>query len=193
MYVQAAKNRDELWLLDQIESLSADDVAFRSRDYVISMDSNKHSRLGFGRNRIHKEHDEADFCEITSICILDNSQKESILAQIFERLIKNAQKEGFDGSYFFTEPTGYLSQLGFDPVDELELSPSVQDRLSEKRDTISPKAVPLLLKFQSFKIPPHIRATFDSTESNAPQTPQLTPEDFGIDPRKTSYKYSTRK
>ena len=193
MYVRAAKNRDELWLLDQIESLSADDVAFRSRDYVISIDSDKHSRLGFGRNRIHKEHDEEDFCEITSICILDDSQKESILAQIFERLTKNAQKEGFDESYFFTEPTEYLSQLGFEPVEELELSPFVQNRLSEKRDTISPKAVPLLLKFESFKIPPHIQATFDSPKSNTPPTPKLTPEDFGINPEKTSYKYSTRK
>ena len=96
-------------------------------------------------------------------------------------------------SYFFTEPTGYLSQLGFDPVEELELSPSVQNRLSEKRDTISPKAVPLLLKFESFKIPPHIQATFDSPKSNTPPTPKLTPEDFGINPEKTSYKYSTRK
>ncbi|HIJ12918.1 MAG TPA: GNAT family N-acetyltransferase [Halobacteriales archaeon] len=193
MYVRAAKNRDELWLLDQIESLSADDVAFRSRDYVISIDSDKNSRLGFGRNRIHKEHDEEDFCEITSICILDDSQKESILAQIFERLTKNAQKEGFDESYFFTKPTGYLSQLGFDTVEELELSPPIQHRLSEKRDTISPKAVPLLLKFESFKIPPHIQATFDSPKSNVPPTPKLTPEDFGINPEKTSYKYSTRK
>jgi|TARA_A100001037_G_scaffold93262_1_gene84733 hypothetical protein len=124
---------------------------------------------------------------------LDDAQKESILAQIFERLTKNAQKEGFDESYFFTESTGYLSQLGFDPVEELELSPPIQHRLSEKRDTISPKAVPLLLKFELFKIPPHIQATFDSPKSNVPPTPKLTPEDFGINPEKTSYKYSTRK
>ncbi len=193
MYVRAAKNRDELWLLDQIESLSADDIAFRSRDYVIVIDSDKPTKLGFGRNRIHKEHTTSDFCEITSICILDDSQKESILAHIFESLIKKAQKEGFDNFYFFTKNTDYLSQLGFISLEESDLSPPVLDRLSEKRATISPEIDPLLLDFQVFKIPSHIKATFTSLKSTTPPPSKLTPEDFGINPEKTSYKYSTRK
>jgi len=54
MYVRDARNRDEAWLLDHIESMGLDDVAFRSRDYVIAVDEESNGRAGFGRLRIHK-------------------------------------------------------------------------------------------------------------------------------------------
>jgi len=53
MYIRDAKNRDEAWLLDAIEQLGLDDVAFRSRDYVIAVDEESGDRAGFGRLRLH--------------------------------------------------------------------------------------------------------------------------------------------
>ena len=38
MYVRDAKNREEVWLLDQIDALGIDAEAFRSRDYVLAVD-----------------------------------------------------------------------------------------------------------------------------------------------------------
>ena len=193
MYAREAKNRDELWLLDQIESLSIDDVAFRSRDYIIIADEKNHSKLGFGRKRIHKEHDESIFCEITSIGILDLSQKEIILAYLFDSLIQSSKKDGFDSSYFFTESTDYLSILGFNLIPESELLPSVKTRLNEKQKTISEKAVPLSLDFDSFKIPSHMQSIFNFKKHDPKPVPKITPEDFGINPKKVTSKYKIDK
>ena len=54
MYVRDAKNRDEAWLLDAIDRVGLDDVAFRSRDYVIAVDEDSGERAGFGRLLVHK-------------------------------------------------------------------------------------------------------------------------------------------
>lgn len=189
MYTREAKNRDELWLLDQIESLSIDDVAFRSRDYVIISDEKNHSKLGFGRKRIHKEHDELIFCEITSIGILDLSQTETILVYLFDSLIKSAKKDGFNSSYFFAESSDYLSILGFNLIPESELPSSVKTRFNEKQKTVSKKAVPLSLEFDSFKIPSYMQSIFNSKKSDPKPVPKITPEDFGINPKKVTSKY----
>jgi len=63
MYVRDAKNRDEPWLLEGIESMGLDSQAFRSRDYVIAVDETSNTRVGFGRLRIHP--DDPDVCELT--------------------------------------------------------------------------------------------------------------------------------
>jgi len=71
MYIRDAKNRDEAWLLDAIEQLGLDDVAFRSRDYVIAVDEESGDRAGFGRLRLHRgDEEEENRIELTGIGVL---------------------------------------------------------------------------------------------------------------------------
>jgi len=69
MYVRDAKNRDEAWLLEQIDALGIDAEAFRSRDYVLAVDEDSNARVGFGRLRIHSG--EPEICELTGIGVLE--------------------------------------------------------------------------------------------------------------------------
>ena len=192
MYVRDAKNRDEVWLLDNIEEMGLDETAFRSRDYVIAMDEHENERAGFGRIRIHKS-DGDEVCELTSIGVLEEWREQGVGAHVIERLVKTAQDKGFDIVYTLTSETDYLAQFGFEPMEPTNLPGVLRRRLGEKQEKTDPAAVPMQIQTDRFRMPRHLREAFKGAypDSDEDDEPEEGPEDFGIDPEEATYKYDT--
>lgn len=192
MYVRDARNRDEAWLLDHIESMGLDDVAFRSRDYVIAVDEESNARAGFGRYRVHKT-DEGRFCELTGIGVLTEWRDQGVGAHVIERLVDTAAAEGFDAVYSITDTPDYLEQFGFGRVDDEDTLPGIiADRVDQKRETVDEDVVTLVLDVESFEMPDELRERFKTAAEQAEEPePEERPEDFGIDPEQATYKYDT--
>ncbi len=191
MYVRDAKNRDEVWLLDYIEEMELDETAFRSRDYVISVDEHTGERAGFGRIRIHKTEDE-EICELTSIGVLPEWRKQGVGAHVVERLVTTARDNGFETVYSLTAESEYLTQFGFTRIEPSRLPDVLQRRLTEKQEQLDPEAVPMRIDTDRFRMPNRLREAFKGAyaqEEN--QEPEEGPEDFGIDPDDATYKYDT--
>lgn len=197
MYVRDAKNREEVWLLDHIESMGLDETSFRSRDYVVAIDEESGSKAGFARIRVHKIDEGADeraeCCELTSIGVLENWRGQGVGAHIIERLVEYAGDDGFETVYALTSESDYLRQFGFERIDESALPEPLVDRLAQKRDGIDPDAVPLALAVESFDLPDRLREAFKRASEHDGSTESSTesPEDFGIDSESATYKYDT--
>ncbi|MFB6122081.1 MAG: GNAT family N-acetyltransferase [Haloferacaceae archaeon] len=193
MYVRDAKNRDEAWLLDCIEEMGLDDVAFRSRDYVIAVDEETNERGGFGRVRVHKTED-GEFCELTGIGVLPAWRGQGIGAHVIERLVETAGDEGFETVYTFADEPGYLAQFGFEPVESSDLPDRLAERLEAKREDVMPDAVAMHIDVDEFEMPPRLREAFKRAEAGGQtveEEPVESAEDFGIDPESATYKYDT--
>jgi len=122
MYIRDAKNRDEAWLLDAIEQLGLDDVAFRSRDYVIAVDEESGDRAGFGRLRLHRgDEEEENRIELTGIGVLPEWRDRGVGAHVIERLVDTAAADRFETVYVLTDQPEYLTQFGFERVDTDDL------------------------------------------------------------------------
>jgi N-acetylglutamate synthase-like GNAT family acetyltransferase len=194
MYVRDARNRDEAWLLDHIESMGLDETAFRSRDYVIAVDDESNTRAGFGRVRYHPNPSEPEVAELTSIGVLDGWRDQGVGAHVVERLVDTARMEGFDEVYALTGEHEYLSQFGFRGVDADELPELLQERLAEKRGTLDPEAIGMVVDAERFRMPDELRERFkDAAETveEPADEPEETAEDFGIDAENATYKYDT--
>ncbi|WIV67958.1 GNAT family N-acetyltransferase [Natrialbaceae archaeon AArc-T1-2] len=190
MYVRDAKNREEVWLLEQIESMELDDTAFRSRDYVVAIDENSGTKAGFGRIRVHKG--EVDVCELTSIGVLEEWRGQGVGAHVIERLLEYAGDDGFEAVYALTGEVEYLMQFGFRPIEEGRLPAPLADRLEEKREETDPNAVPLRIEVGRFRMPERLREAFKrATARQDDEDDGETAEDFGIDPDSATYKYDT--
>ncbi|WP_435152426.1 GNAT family N-acetyltransferase [Haladaptatus sp. DFWS20] len=196
MYVRDAKNREEVWLLDNIEAMGLDETAFRSRDYVIAIDEESGEKAGFGRIRIHKPEDAPEICELTSIGVVASWREQGVGAHVIERLIDKAGDNEFEAVYALVGVPDYLAQFGFAAIDTNELPPKLQDRLDAKRDSIEPDAIPMVLSVGEFEMPDRLRERFKSArpredtgagESDADEMA----EEFGIDPDEATYKYDT--
>ncbi|WP_049901301.1 GNAT family N-acetyltransferase [Natrinema sp. J7-1] len=193
MYVRDAKNREEVWLLDHIESMGLDETAFRSRDYVIAIDEESGEKAGFGRIRIHKtDADSGAVCELTSIGVLERWRGQGVGAHIIERLVEYASDEGFETVYVLTGDGAYLAQFGFQRIEEADLPAGLQDRLADKREGIDPDAVPLAIDVAEFRMPDQLREAFKHAPEGRDEADDTeSPEDFGIDPDSATYKYDT--
>lgn len=192
MYVRDAKNRDEVWLLDHIEEMGLDDAAFRSRDYVIAVDQDSNTRVGFGRLRIHKT--DPELCELTGIGVLESWRGQGVGAHVIERLVDTAGTEGFDTVYTLTDKPDYLEQFGFERVGETELPERIQERLEQKREDVSEDVVGLELPVEAFEMESSRRDAFKDAKATAKEEeiePEDKPEDFGVDPESATYKYDT--
>ncbi|WP_066417816.1 GNAT family N-acetyltransferase [Halorubrum aethiopicum] len=198
MYVRDAKNRDEAWLLDAIERLGLDDVAFRSRDYVIAVDEETGDRAGFGRLRLHRGED-AERIELTGIGVLPEWRGRGVGAHVVERLVDTAAAEGFETVYVLTDQPDYLTQFGFETVDTDALPAALSDRLTEKREFLGGGVVGLRVGIDDFEMPEELREAFknadaggsdDGDEGGSEETTESA-EDFGIDPETATYKYDT--
>jgi N-acetylglutamate synthase-like GNAT family acetyltransferase len=193
MYVRDAKNRDEVWLLDNIEAMDLDDVAFRSRDYVIAVDEVTDERAGFGRLRVHRT-DDGEVCELTGIGVLPAWRGQGVGAHVVERLVETVSADGFDVVYSITDQPGYLRQFGFEPVSAGSLPEVLTDRLEAERSDRAPDAVPTRLVVDAFAMPPRLRERFkyaEPVEGEGADDPEESAEDFGIDPDSATYKYDT--
>ena len=193
MYVRDARNRDEAWLLDHIETMSLDETAFRSRDYVIAVDEESDARAGFGRIRAHKT-DEGEVCELTSIGVLDGWRGQGVGAHVIERLVEGAATDEFDVVYALTSNHEYLSQFGFEGLPAEELPGRLRARLEEKQGSLDPEAVPMYVEADRFRMPDRLRERFKTAaEANSESEggPEESAEDFGIDPDDATYKYDT--
>ena len=190
MYVRDARNRDEAWLLDHIESMGLDETAFRSRDYVIAVDELSNARAGFGRIRIHTS--EPEVCELTSIGVLDGWRDSGVGAHVIERLVDSARTKEFDHVYALTSEHEYLAQFGFEAVSRESLPSVLEQRLEEKRAELDPDAVPMRIATDRFHMPDRLRERFKHAAEDEPEPePTETAEDFGIDPDRVTYKYDT--
>ncbi|MEF8783323.1 MAG: GNAT family N-acetyltransferase [Haloarculaceae archaeon] len=192
MYVRDARNRDEAWLLDHIEDMGLDEVAFRSRDYVIAIDEGENEKAGFGRIRVHKT-DDGEVCELTSIGVISEWRGQGVGAHVVERLVTTAGDDGFDVVYSLTDQPDYLRQFGFDRIDPSRLPDRLQSRLTEKQDSLAPDAVPMRIDPDRFRMPSRLREAFKGAraEEEGDDEPEEGPEDFGIDPDEATYKYDT--
>jgi N-acetylglutamate synthase-like GNAT family acetyltransferase len=192
MYVRDAKNREEVWLLDHIEAMGLDETAFRSRDYVIAIDERSNEKAGFGRIRIHKPEDAPEICELTSIGVLDAWRGQGVGAHVIERLVEQAGDQEFEEVYALVGESEYLTQFGFERIEESALPPKLRDRLDSKRDGVEPDAVPAVLDVDAFEMPDRLRERFKHAEpADEGEEVEESPEDFGIDPDDATYKYDT--
>ncbi len=195
MYVRDAKNRDEAWLLDAIDEIGLADIAFRSRDYVIAVDQESGDRTGFGRLRLHKR-DGEESIELTGIGVLPEWRGVGVGAHVVERLVDTAAAEGFDVVYVFTDQPEYLTQFGFEPIDDDAVPDTLADRRAEKRGTLDGEITPLRLPTDGFEMPSRLREAFkNAARGTTDETaePEESAEDFGIDPESATYKYDTGK
>jgi N-acetylglutamate synthase-like GNAT family acetyltransferase len=190
MYVRAAKNRDEAWLLDRIEELGLSDVGFRSRDFVVAVDETSDERAGFGRLRVHGDDDEV--CELADVGVPPAWRGQGVGAHVVERLVDHARDAGYGSVYCVTDSPGYLTQFGFEVVEQADLPAPIRGR---DRDD---GAVPTALAVGAFEMPARLREGFKSARPRDPETtddetppPDVTPEEFGIDPDEATYKYDT--
>ena len=192
MYVRDARNRDEAWLLDHIEAIGLDDVAFRSRDYVIAVDDESDTRAGFGRLRFHPNPGDPEYAELTSIGVLDGWRGQGVGAHVVERLVDTAGMEGFDEVYSRTSETEYLAQFGFRGVEREDLPEMLADRLADERESFDPDAIGMKMDVERFRMPDHLRGAF-AAAAEAVGEPEVeeTAEDFGIDAESATYKYDT--
>jgi N-acetylglutamate synthase-like GNAT family acetyltransferase len=192
MYVRDARNRDEAWLLDNIEAMGLDETAFRSRDYVIAVDEQENERAGFGRIRVHKTED-GEICELTSIGVVEAWRGQGVGAHVVERLVTTARDQGFEAVYALTGRPEYLRQFGFERSDPSRLPERLGSRLTDKRETTAPDAVPVSLDPDRFRMPSRLREAFKSARAVEEDDgePEEGPEDFGIDPDEATYKYDT--
>ena len=189
MYVRNARNREEVWLLDQIEAMGLDDAAFRSRDYVVAIDEESDEKAGFGRIRVHRDDDPA--CELTGIGVLDGWRGQGVGAHVVERLLDRASDEGFETVYAFTDQPDYLDQFGFERVDPADLPAVLGSRFEGKREGM-PDAVALRLTVESFSLPERLRERFKhAAPAREEGEVEESPEDFGIETENTTYKYDT--
>lgn len=201
MYVRDAKNREEVWLLDHIEAMGLDETTFRSRDYVIVIDEKTNEKAGFGRIRLHKTDEETErspsgqgtggeICELTSIGVLDDWRRQGVGAHVVERLVETARDQGFETVYSLTDEPEYLTQFGFEAIETDTLPAVLQHRLSEKRESLAPQAVPVAIATGAFEMASRLRERFKHAAEQAPNNEsEETPEDFGIDSESASYKY----
>lgn len=197
MYVRAAKNREEVWLLDRLDELDLDDPAFRSRDYVVAIDETSRDKAGFGRIRIHPG--DPEVCEVAAVGVLPAWRGQGVGAHIIERLVAHAGDAGFDVVYVATESVDYVRQFGFDPVHTGELPPAIRERLEEVR-ALEEDAIALALEVDAFEMPERLREAFkragrreepvDEPDDGDAETEALQ-EEFGIDPEQATYKYDT--
>ncbi len=204
MYVRDAKNREEVWLLDHIEEMGLDETTFRSRDYVIAIDEGTNEKAGFGRIRLHKTDTETErspsgqgtggeICELTSIGVLDRWRRQGVGAHVVERLVETATDQGFEPVYSLTDEPEYLAQFGFTAIETDALPEVLQTRLSEKRESLAPEAVPMAIDSSAFEMPHRLRERFKhAAEQPSQNEPEESPEDFGIDSESATYKYDTR-
>ncbi|RQG97735.1 GNAT family N-acetyltransferase [Natrarchaeobius chitinivorans] len=205
MYVRDAKNREEVWLLDHIESMGLDDTAFRSRDYVVAVDEESGEKAGFGRIRLHKTDDEStaadadrpderrdEVCELTSIGVLEGWRGQGVGAHVVERLLEYASDQGFETVYTLTGEGAYLAQFGFQRIEESTLPDPLEKRLGEKRNGVDPDAKPLAIDVAEFRMPDRLREAFKrAPDGREDVSSDETAEDFGIDPDSATYKYDT--
>jgi len=190
MYVRDAKNRDEAWLLDQIEAVGVDSEAFRSRDYVLAVDEASNDRVGFGRLRVHSG--EPAVCELTGIGVLDSWRRQGVGAHVVERLVAEAGDQEFETVYVLTDQPDYLTQFGFDRVESETLPDQLAARLERKREQFEADVVGLAVDVGSFEMPRRLREAFKSAAPDEESTgPEETAADFGIDPETATYKYDT--
>jgi N-acetylglutamate synthase-like GNAT family acetyltransferase len=192
MYVREARNRDEAWLLDRIEELGVDEAAFRSRDYVIAVDEETNDKVGFGRIRIHKD-EGSEYCELTGLGILPDWRGAGVGAHVIERLVENADDDGFEEVYALVGEPEYYEQFGFREVAVDDLPGALADRLEAKRDVVGDGATPLRLEIGRFRMPEDLREAFKTAGGSdvGEDDPEESAEDFGIDPDEATYKYDT--
>ncbi|APX96192.1 GNAT family N-acetyltransferase [Natronorubrum daqingense] len=192
MYVRDAKNREEAWLLEHIETMGLDDTAFRSRDYVVAVDETSGETAGFGRIRVHKPEGDENSCELTSIGVPAGWRGQGIGAHVVERLVEYAGDQGFDTVYSLTSEGGYLAQFGFRRIEEDALPGPLQDRLEAKRETIDPGASSYAIDVDRFRMPDRLREAFKRAPAERETIAnEESAEDFGIDPDSATYKYDT--
>jgi N-acetylglutamate synthase-like GNAT family acetyltransferase len=190
MYVRDAKNRDEAWLLDQIEALGLSDVGFRSRDFVLAVDETTDERAGFGRIRVHGDGDEV--CELADVGVPRPWRGQGVGAHVVERLADRAADAGFETLYATTDQPAYLTQFGFTVLDPAALPAPLRDRDRAEGE------VPVALSLGAFEMPARLREAFKTARPRATEAddaaetdPDLTAEEFGIDPDEATYKYDT--
>ncbi|MFC3478585.1 GNAT family N-acetyltransferase [Halobacterium litoreum] len=190
MYARDAKKHEEVWLLDRLDEFGFEDPAFRSRDYVLAVDEDTRERAGFARFRVHSGDATADderVCEFTNIGVREDWRGRGVGAHLLEHLVEEAGAQGIDGAYALTDEGDYLTQFGFERVDESDLPAPLPERLAAVRE-YQPEAESLYLSFADFEMPDRLRRRFADDEDDGDEE---SAEDFGIDPDTATYKYDT--
>lgn len=111
MYVRRARNADEAWLLDELDTLGIHDAGFRSRDYAIAMDPESGDPCGAGRVRYHDNGREV-FAELVNLVSFEGYQGPSPIPDLIKELAAMAAEEHDVERLFATDPSEALESLG---------------------------------------------------------------------------------
>jgi N-acetylglutamate synthase and related acetyltransferases len=195
MYVRDAKNRDEVWLLNQLDESGLTDPAFRSRDYVIALDEETSEKAGFGRIRTYSANSKP-VCELSILYTLERWRSQGVGAHVVERLLAEAGDEDFTEMYVISDVPLYFGQFGFEATPEVDLPEPIRTRLKQKSSSDQSEFIASSISISEFQIPTRLRERFkiaepESSSNNQAQIEE-TAEDFGIDPSETTYKYETK-
>jgi N-acetylglutamate synthase-like GNAT family acetyltransferase len=105
MYVRQAWKSDEVWLLEQFEQFGVVDEGFRSRDYVIAVESGPEgSECGFGRVKT-TEQVPAPVAELKNLVVLDSADVDTddVMARMTTKLLEKAYEAGCREAFFVGE------------------------------------------------------------------------------------------
>jgi N-acetylglutamate synthase-like GNAT family acetyltransferase len=188
MYIRDAKKREEVWLLDRLEEFGFEDPAFRSRDYVLAIDEESGTKVGFGRFRIHSL-ESGQYAELTCIGVRPKWRDRGVGAHIIERLLEHVRDEGCNRAVSFAPAPDYCRQFGFEALEPEALPEKLRERLATLREAHS-DGRPMQIDIVAFEMPPRLRRRFEENADSPDETTER-PEDFGIDPHAATYKYDT--
>lgn len=105
MYVRQAWKSDEVWLLEQFEQLGVVDEGFRSRDYVIAVESGPDGEeCGFGRVKT-TEQIPAPIAELKNLVVLEATDEDDdeVIARMTTKLLEKAYEAGCREAFFVGE------------------------------------------------------------------------------------------
>jgi len=131
--------------------------------------------------------------ELTSIGVLPEWRGQGVGAHVVERLVATARDGGFEEVYALTGEPDYLEQFGFERTEPTRLPDRLQNRLTDKQESLDPEAVPMHIAPDEFRMPGGLREAFKGARAREEEEsePEEGPEDFGIDPDEATYKYDT--
>lgn len=192
MFTRQARKNEEVWLMEQIEERNLDDESFRSREYTFLFDEDTKQRpMAFGRARVHRDSDNPDWGEFTSLATNSDMSLPQLLPQLIHGLNDRVRNEGLDDThtiYVFTENEDMFKKYGFETVEREQLRPMIADRLETKEAYLFSELKPMQVTLGELHLPDITEETPEDDIGDI----QAEKESLGYsDDDELTYKYST--
>lgn len=127
MHVRQMRNSDEEWLLTKLEEYGVDDAQFRSRDYVLTVNSdNSGERTGFGRIYRHQPDGGEPYAQFANVITL-GTEESRIQSLILRKLFKKALEYDCQTVYVIGTELGQTSSFDFELCESNEVPHLIAD------------------------------------------------------------------